>query len=167
LPGPSGEFFDNTGSLASSFLLTVLKTLQSVRAFVSGNDGETFLHFEVDGVDFENAVSDDGVEDEEAFFEGRGAFFDSVPDNLFDPHLDGFPPAEPGEEVEFLNIFIGGFFLKPVLQIDELNRLSPDVMTEALLADGVILKIGFLVFGLYLLVVDDFQLVDVVRVGGG
>lgn len=48
----------------------MFKTFQSVSALISGDYCEAFLHFEVDRVDFEDAGSDGGVEDEEALFEG-------------------------------------------------------------------------------------------------
>ena len=55
LPGPSGELLDDAGSLASGFLLAVFEAFESVRTLISGDDGEAFLHFEVDGIYFKNA----------------------------------------------------------------------------------------------------------------
>ncbi len=145
----------------------MFKTLQSVSALISGDDCEAFLHFEVDWVDFEDAGSDGGVEDEEALFEGGRAFLDTVPDNFLNPHLDSFPPAKSWKEVKPLDILIRGLFLQPILQLNKIHWLATQIMTKPLLAYRVILEPRILFLGLDLLVVDYLHLVDVVRVWGG
>lgn len=90
-----------------------------------------------------------------------------MPDDFFDPHFDGFPSSEAGEEVEFFDFLIDLFFLEPVLEVDELDGFSVEVVAESFFADGVVLEIGLFVFGLDLLVVDDFKLVDIVGFGSG
>lgn len=87
-----------------------------------------------------------------------------MPDNFLNPHLDSFPPAKSRKKVKPLDILIRGLFLKPVLQLNKLQRLPAQIMTKPLLANRVILEPRLLVLGLDLLVVDYLQLVNVVRV---
>ena len=83
-------------------------------------------------------------------------------DDFFDPHFDGFPPSEPGEEVEFFDFLVYLFLLKPFVKIDELDGFASEVMAKSFFTDCVVFEVGILIFGFDMLVVDDFQLVNVI-----
>ena len=87
--------------------------------------------------------------------------------DFFDPHFDSFPPSEPGEEVQLFYFLVNIFFLQPVFEVNKLNGFTPKVVTEALFTYRVVLEMGQFVFDFDLLVVDDFELVDVVGFGRG
>lgn len=83
--------------------------------------------------------------------------------DFFDPHFDCFPPSEPGEEVQLFYFLVNLFLLQPVFEVNELNGFTSEVVTEALFTYRVVLEMGQFVFGFDLLIVDDFQLVDILR----
>lgn len=107
-------------------------------------------------------MPDGGIENEELLLKAHAALLDPVPDDFLDPHLDGLPPPEPGEEVELLDFLVDFLLFQPLVQVDELDGLPVVIVTEALLADGIVLEVQLLVLRLYPLVIDDLQLVDVV-----
>ena len=82
---------------------------------MSGYDGETFLHLQVDSVDVKDTASYSGVEDEKFFLKGWRAFFNPVSNNFLDPHFDSFPASKSGEEIEFLDFLIDLFFFQPFI----------------------------------------------------
>lgn len=49
------------------------------------------------------------------------------------------------------------------MKINEFYWFSAQVMTKTLFADGIILKVWILVFGLDLLIVNYLKLIDIVR----
>lgn len=109
LPRFSRKLFNDTGGLSSGFLLAMLEALESIRALVSRYNSEAFFHLQVNRIDIENATSDSGIKDKEFFFQYRRALLYSMPDNFFYPHFNSFPSSEPGEEVEFFNLFVNLF----------------------------------------------------------
>ncbi len=82
--------------------------------------------------------------------------------DLFDPHFDCFPPPKPTKEIELFYLLIYLFFLQPLIQVDEFDRLSIVVVTKTFLGYCVVLEIRLFVLGFYSLVVDYLELVNVV-----
>lgn len=72
-----------------------------------------------------------------------------------DPHFDGFPPPEAGEELELFDLLIDLLLLQPLLQVNKLNRLAPIIVTKPLLTNRIVFKVRLLILLLNLLIVDD------------
>ena len=155
------KFFHNTCWFSTSLFLTMLKTFQRICSFILWYDTQTFFHFQVYLIDLKNAWSNRRIEDKQSILESKWTFFYSMPDNLFNPHFDSFPTSKSGKEFQLFDFLINLFFFQPFLQVNKLNGFTTKIMTKPLFTNRIILKVGIFIFLLDLLIVNNFQLINI------